>query len=43
MNSNPLQELNPSIKLIIKLKVLGISYTKIKEIPSTITSCKGLL
>ena len=36
LNSNPLEELTSNIKLAYNLKVLGISYTKMKEIPCDI-------
>jgi len=35
MNSNPLEELPPkTIKKLGKLKVVGLSYTKLKALPS---------
>ena len=35
-------ELSPSIKELSQLKVLGISYTKVQEIPAAITSLQNL-
>ena len=42
INSNPISELSPNIKLLQKLVVLGISYTQIEVIPPIITSLENL-
>ena len=42
VNSNPIELLDPSFKNLSKLTVLGISYTKIKEIPDTICKLENL-
>ena len=36
LNSNPLQELSSSVSQLDNLKVLGISYTEVTEIPQSI-------
>ena len=42
MNSNPLKELNPAIAILHRLKILGISYTEVEEIPKSIAEMKYL-
>jgi len=42
INSNPISELSPNIKLLQKLVVLGISYTQIEVIPPIRTSLENL-
>jgi Leucine-rich repeat (LRR) protein len=42
MNSNPLIELNSQIKNLEYLIILGISYTQIEEIPSSIIEMTDL-
>ena len=36
MNSNPLIEIPDSISLLNSLKILGISYTEVEEIPKAL-------
>ena len=38
MNSNPLIEIPESIGLLSSLKILGISYTEVEEIPKALVS-----
>lgn len=42
VNSNPISELSPNIKLLQKLVIVGISYTQIELIPPSITSLENL-
>lgn len=37
MNSNPIKEINAAIGSLECLKILGISYTEVEEIPKTVT------
>ena len=37
MNSNPLKEINPGIVSLEQLKVIGISYTDVEELPKCVT------